>query len=119
MGALFKEMADLFEDDVFNIGCDETSARGPCTVESTFELERKIFKYLSEDLGKTPAGWEEALFDASAATQNTIVDSWTGTNAGKITKTGRRAIESAASHFYFTGAGPGGPDGWKKCWYAI
>jgi len=116
---LFKEMASLFDDDVFNIGCDETHSRGPCTVESTFDLERKLFKYISEDLGKTPAGWEEALFDASAATQDTIVDSWTGTHAGEITKTGRRAIESAEPHFYFTNPAPGGPSGWKSCWYGI
>ena len=27
-----KEMAGLFTDDVFNIGSDETSAKGRCTV---------------------------------------------------------------------------------------
>merc|ERR1712039_144240 len=114
-----KEMAGLFEDEVFNLGCDETAAKGPCTVQSSFEMERHLFNYISGDLGKTPAGWEEALFDATAATQNTIVDSWRGTHAGEITKTGRRAIESASSHFYFTSAAPGGPAGWAKSWYGI
>merc|ERR1712107_45947 len=57
---LFEEMSSLFEDEVFNIGCDETRAKGPCTVESTFELERHLFNYIANDLKKTPAGWEEA-----------------------------------------------------------
>merc|ERR1719174_2126500 len=39
---LFKEMASLFTDEVFNIGCDETSAQGRCTVASTVALERQL-----------------------------------------------------------------------------
>ena len=39
---LMKEMALLFTDEVFNIGCDETSLKGQCTVQSTFEIERKV-----------------------------------------------------------------------------
>ena len=35
---LFAEMAGLFDDDVFNIGADETSAKGPCSVNSTFSI---------------------------------------------------------------------------------
>merc|ERR1719272_793532 len=73
---LFKEMAELFTDKVFNIGCDETSARGRCTANSTFSLERDLLHYISKELGKTPAGWEEVLFDNSAATPETIIDAW-------------------------------------------
>ena len=40
--ALMKEMAALFTDEVFNIGCDETSLKGQCTVQSTFDIERKV-----------------------------------------------------------------------------
>ena len=39
---LFAEMAKLFDDDVFNIGADETSAKGPCSVNSSFSIERKV-----------------------------------------------------------------------------
>lgn len=62
--ALFHEMAGLFTDDVFHIGCDETAALGPCTVESTFALERSVLDYVQGPLNKTAAGWEEVLFDA-------------------------------------------------------
>lgn len=40
--ALMKEMSELFTDEIFNIGCDETAAKGPCTVKSTFDLERQV-----------------------------------------------------------------------------
>lgn len=116
---LMGEMAALFEDEVFNIGCDETSARGPCTVQSTFSLERAILNDIQNSFKKTPEGWEEVLFDASAATPETIVNAWSRHTASEITTTGRRAVESAASHFYFTEPAPGGPAGWARCWYAI
>lgn len=116
---LFKEMTSLFKDDVFNIGCDETGVRGPCTQKSTFELERKLFNAISKEFGKTPEGWEEAYFNAGAATNNTIVDAWARHTAGQITKTGRRAVESSDKHFYFTQAAPSGSAGWSKCWYDI
>merc|ERR1712130_228107 len=116
---LFKEMTSLFKDEVFNIGCDETGVRGPCTQQSTFALERKLFNAIEKDFGKTPAGWEEAYFNAGAATKNTIVDAWARHTAGQITKTGRRAIESSDHHFYFTQAAAAGPAGWNRCWYNI
>jgi len=116
---LMKEMSSLFPDEVFNIGCDETSAKGKCTVKSTFDLERQLLSYIANDLGKKPAGWEEVLFDASAATNNTIVDAWSQHNPAQITKTGRYAIESSEKHFYFTAPGKGGPRGWHQCWYDI
>jgi hypothetical protein len=117
--SVMKEMASLFPDAVFNIGSDETAAKGVCTVNSTFELERKVLLAVQNDFKKTPAGWEEVFFDAGAATQETIVDAWSAHNPAEITKTGRKAINSEESHFYFTAAAPGGPDGWKKCWYDI
>lgn len=116
---LFKEMSGLFTDEVFNIGCDETAKKGSCTTDSTFSIEREMQRYIAEDLGKTPAGWEELLFNAGAAQSNSIVDAWSRHTPGEITATGRRAIESSGAHFYFTRAVPGGPDGWKNCWYNI
>eukprot|EP01116_Phalansterium_solitarium_P023041 TRINITY_DN7870_c0_g1_i2.p1 TRINITY_DN7870_c0_g1~~TRINITY_DN7870_c0_g1_i2.p1 ORF type:complete len:667 (+),score=271.44 TRINITY_DN7870_c0_g1_i2:146-2146(+) len=116
---LLKEMAGLFTDDVFNIGCDETSAVGPCTINSTFALERALLQFIQNELGKTPEGWEEVLFDAGAATMTTIVDAWSRHNPGEIISQGRRAVNSAAAHFYFTTPAPGGPSGWAPCWYDI
>ena len=58
------EMAELFDDDVFHIGADETGVVGPCTTESTFELERHVLNFLEgSTINKTAAGWEELLFD--------------------------------------------------------
>lgn len=116
---LFKEMAGLFSDEVFNIGCDETSKKGLCSTDSTFAIEKEMQRYIAEDLGKTPAGWEELLFNAGAAQPNSIVDAWARHNAGEITATGRKAIESSNHHFYFTKPGHVGAAGWSTCWYNI
>jgi len=116
---LLKEMSDLFEDEVFNIGADETKVNGPCTVQSTFSLEREVIKFVENELNKTAAGWEELLFDAGAATNKTIVDAWSRHSAAEITATGRRAIESKNSHFYFTRPAKTGSQGYAPCWYDI
>lgn len=113
------EMAALFDDDVFNIGADETSAKGPCSVNSTFSIERKVVNAITNDFKKTPEGWEELFFDAGAATEATIVNAWARHSPSEITSTGRQAVESASDHFYFTSPGPAGPAGWSKCHYAI
>ena len=106
-------------DKVFNIGCDETNVKGTCTLNSTFALERKVFNAIASEFKKTPEGWEEAYFDAQAATPDTIVNAWTRHTAADVTATGRQAVESHSRAFYFTGAAPGGPTGWSKCWYDI
>ena len=106
---VLKEMSGLFSDDVFNIGCDETAAKGVCTVESTFAFERKLFQAIATEFGKTPEGWEEAYFDAGAATNDTIVNAWTRHTASEIVAKGFKAVESKSSAFYFTQAGPAGP----------
>jgi hypothetical protein len=56
---LFAEMAGLFDDDVFNIGADETSAKGPCSVNSTFSIERKVVEAISSEYKKTPGEFVE------------------------------------------------------------
>jgi hexosaminidase len=111
---LFSEMAALFTDDVFHIGADETSALGPCTVPSTFAVEREILDFVNATLGKRPAGWEEIQFDAGAATNNTLVYSWARHAPFEITATGRNVVSSNSSHYYFTSAAPGGPAGWSN-----
>lgn len=116
---VLKEMAGLFPDPVFHIGCDETGVLGPCTLSSTFNLERRVLTMIESELGKTPAGWEEVFFDAGAATPNTIVFTWSRHHPAEVTSTGRRVVENAGSHFYFTDPGPTGPSGWERCWYNI
>ena len=54
--ALMGEMAALFTDDVFNIGSDETAAKGKCTVNSTFAIERRLLAAIENDFKKTPEG---------------------------------------------------------------
>ena len=104
--AIMKEMATLFTDEVFNIGSDETAKKGTCSVNSTFAIERKVLQAIQTEFKKTPEGWEEVFFDAGAATMETIVDAWARHSPAEITKTGRKAINSNASHFYFTGPVP-------------
>jgi len=116
---LMQEMAGLFTDEVFNIGSDETGTKGRCQGNNTEGIERKVLLAIQNEFKKTPEGWEEVFFDAGAATMQTIVNAWSRHKPEEITSTGRRAVESAESHFYFTGAAPGGPEGWSKCWYDI
>lgn len=116
---LMTEMAALFEDDVFHIGCDETFTMGNCTPSDIFSMEKAIRDDVRTVLHKTPEGWEELLFTAHKAGKGTIVNSWNTQSAGAITATGRKAVESASAHFYFTDPAPGGPEGWSKCHYDI
>jgi len=116
---LLQEMSTLFPDEVFNIGCDETGIVDDCTLNSTFSFERKLFSDIADVFNKTPAGWEEAAFDAGAATSDTIVDAWARHSAAEVIARGWRAIESKDSAFYMTSAVKGGPVGWKAMWYDI
>lgn len=118
--SLFSEMAALFPNSVFHIGSDETAALGPCTVSSTFALERAILQFVKHDLNKTPAGWEEVLFDAGAATPDTIVYAWSQYTPVDVIAAGNRAINAEGSHFYLTEAPSAAfPAGWTSFWYDI
>jgi len=118
VAAVFKEMAQLFTDEVFHIGADETSKKGVCSVQSTFDFEQEMLAIV-EGYGKTVSGWEELYFDVHAGMESAIINAWEKHTASEVTATGRRAVESKHDHFYFTSAAPGGPDGWAKCWYDI
>ena len=87
-----------------------------------FIVSNPIFELISLmwiDFNKIPMGWEEVLFNAGAATNDTIVNAWARYTAADIVATGHRTVESKSSAFYFTEAARGGPSGWKKCWYDI
>ena len=55
---LIQEMASLFTDNTFHIGCDETQTLNMCTLNNTATFETNILNTLV-NLGKTPEGWEE------------------------------------------------------------
>jgi len=116
---LLAEMADLFEDENLNIGCDETSTIGKCTIKSTMALERELTQTISRKFQKSPEGWQEMIFSTDAATPETIVHGWDFYKAASITATGHRAIESSMANFYFTEPAPGGHQGWSRCHYDI
>merc|ERR1712137_259019 len=118
VAAVFKEMAELFTDEVFHIGADETSKRGVCSVTSTFDFEQEIL-HIVEGYGKTVTGWEELYFDVHAGMETAIINTWSRHTAHEVTATGRKAIENKHDHFYFTRPAPGGPSGWTPCWYDI
>ena len=117
---LMTEMASLFsEQRVFGLGCDETAVLGPCTLNSTFELERSLIKKVqSSSVNKTVSGWEEILFDAGAATGDTIVYAWSQYSPASVAAKGFRAIDSTSRHFYLT-APMSGSTGWDSFWYDI
>ena len=96
--ALLGEIAPLFPEPVFHIGCDETSVVGVCDIQSTFTVERYVLDYLQNTLNKTPAGWEEVLFDASAATPATVVYAWSRHDPQSIVSQGYAAVDNNASH---------------------
>merc|ERR1712127_700368 len=51
--------------------------------------------------------------------ETAIINTWSRHTAKEVTSTGRKAVENKADHFYFTRPAPGGPEGWKTCWYDI
>ena len=46
---------------------------GPCDLNNTAWLERRVVGAVATEFGKTPAGWEQVLFKTHAATNDTIV----------------------------------------------
>lgn len=115
VAGLYTEMAALFPDPVFHVGADETSAQGPCSTQSTFALERELLAAVVA-AGKTPAGWEEVLFDAGAATPGTIVYAWNKDSPAAIIAAGHPAVDSSDGHWYFTSPAGAFPGGWAQCW---
>ena len=102
---VLSEMSSLFKDKIFHIGADETSVTNNCTLNLTSSFENKLLKSIKTNLKKTPAGWEEVLFNSKAATNVTTVNTWYQYKAADVIATGRQAIESRSAWFYFTGPG--------------
>ena len=106
MGKLFAEMAGLFPDEQMHIGCDETGAAPPCTLNNTKAFEIAIIRKLLA-LGKQPAGWEEVLFTTQAAVgfPSVVVHSWHHTHWEQVVDLGHRAVFSNLEPFYLDAGG--------------
>jgi len=117
--ALLGEIVPLFPEAVVHIGADETGVVGVCTTESTFAVERLVLDYLQNTLGKTPAGWEEVLFDANAATPQTVIYSWSRHAPVSVASRGYSVVNNNATHFYTTQAGGVYPDSWERFYFDI
>ena len=117
---IFEEMAGLFKDEVIHIGADETHSHGACTLESTYNFENRLLQEIESKFGKTTEGWEEVLYVTKAATPQSVVNAWHNYWAHDIIETGRRAVESQISWFYFHNPPKSEyPKGWAPCWNDI
>jgi len=117
---IFEEMAGLFKDEVIHIGADETHSHGDCTLESTYNFENRLLQEIESNFGKTTEGWEEVLYVTKAATPQSVVNAWHNYWAHDIIETGRRAVESQISWFYFHNPPKSDyPKGWAPCWNDI
>ena len=78
-----------------------------------------MLDYIQNTLGKTPAGWEEVLFDANAATPQTVVYSWSRHNPQSVASRGYAVVNNNASHFYTTRPGGAYPASWADFYFDI
>ena len=117
---IFEEMAGLFKDEVIHIGADETHVHGDCTLETTYNFENRLLQEIETEFGKTTEGWEEVLYVTKAATPQSVVNAWHNYWAHDIIDTGRKAVESQISWFYFHNPPKSEyPKGWAPCWNDI
>jgi len=56
---LMREMAGIFKDKVFHIGCDETAVVDRCSLNSTYAFEHNLLKAIQTEFNKTAETWEE------------------------------------------------------------
>lgn len=99
---VLREMAGLFPDEAMHIGADETGIC-PSPSGSTEGFEEKILAFVTEELGKTPIGWNEILSTTHAAEAfpRTIIEEWgKGSSWQAAARLGFRAIASHFSDFY-------------------
>ncbi|XP_065197326.1 beta-hexosaminidase subunit beta-like [Sycon ciliatum] len=97
--ALLSEMATLFPDKLFHIGCDETRVTDTCPLVMTRKMEQELQQHLA-GLGKTPVGWEEILFSSKAALPGTVINTWKMESASQATAADYQAVASSLPHFY-------------------
>jgi hypothetical protein len=76
LSTLLGELAEMFPDEVLNIGSDETKVLGPCSLANTKSLEAKVLHFVENTLKKRAMGWVNVWSTTHAATQRTILDTW-------------------------------------------
>jgi len=96
---LFAEMAQLFTDKVFHIGCDETSVAGPCTLENTRTFEQKLQRFLVS-VGKQPMGWDEIFSSTKSILNNTISEDWAHSSPQDSIRAGYPSVDAYDPLFY-------------------
>jgi hypothetical protein len=62
---------------------------------------------------------EEILFDAGSPEPGTVIFLWSQHAPIEAISLGYQAVDSNATHFYFTSPAPGGPTGWATVYYDI
>eukprot|EP00118_Oscarella_pearsei_P018801 m.194897 g.194897 ORF g.194897 m.194897 type:complete len:390 (+) comp39508_c1_seq14:645-1814(+) len=98
---LVTEMAALFPEPLFHLGCDETAVIAECNLEGIRNLEKKLFNF-TNGLLKTPVAFEEALFTTQSADQSVIIQPWARHTALDAVSKGFYAIENSYPHFYLS-----------------
>jgi hexosaminidase len=99
---LMAEMAALFPEPLFDIGCDETKELGDCTIEDIKNLEEELFNFIENDIEKTPVAYEEALFESKSSGRSVVIQAWESYRASDVVKKGNKAIEGNKFHFYLS-----------------
>ncbi|XP_062513942.1 beta-hexosaminidase subunit alpha-like isoform X2 [Corticium candelabrum] len=99
---LLAEMATLFPESLFDIGCDETAEVGLCTITNIKTLEQQLFDFIYSRLGKVPTAYEEALFKSKSAKSNVVIQAWESYRAFEVVRQGNKAIEGNGGHFYLS-----------------
>eukprot|EP00118_Oscarella_pearsei_P018802 m.194898 g.194898 ORF g.194898 m.194898 type:complete len:513 (+) comp39508_c1_seq15:46-1584(+) len=98
---LLTEMAALFPESLYHLGCDETTVVAECTLEGIRNLEKQLFNFTS-GLLKKPVAFEEALFTTQSADQSVIIQTWEHYTALDAVRQGVYAIENSKFHFYLS-----------------
>jgi N-acetyl-beta-hexosaminidase len=117
---IYDELFDIFPDKVFDIGADETHARGNCTLANLAAFEEKLMKHIVEHGKRRPLGWEQVykVTGASQQTPSSIVRIYdTGTDSAgsdgsmlpmllNVTSAGQDAIVADSERYYLNSCCP-------------
>lgn len=95
------EMSELFIDDLFHIGADETRIKGKCTLSNIQKLETDLLEFITNQLGRSVVGWEEMLFTSKVSPKtSTIIQTWSKHTPKEVVESGLRVVHSKNTHFY-------------------
>jgi hexosaminidase len=101
---LLAEISELFPESLFHVGADETGSTPPCTHDNTRNFERKILRFVSTQLDKTPVVWEEALFESGAVNltlpHKVIIDTWQTAGWQQAAVAGYNVVASREPRLY-------------------